>query len=89
MQLKENGQQNLKKNKTNKKFIYLISPNKIEKKDFYNNLDLVLSSKKVSFFQLRLKKETNKNKLDIGKKVKKICKKHKVKFLINDAPKLA
>jgi thiamine-phosphate pyrophosphorylase len=89
LQLKENGQQNLKKNKTNKKFIYLISPNKIEKEDFYNNLNLVLSSKKVSFFQLRLKKETNKNKLDIGKKVKKICKKHKVKFLINDEPKLA
>ena len=71
-----------------KKFIYLISPNKI-KSSFFKDLDEVLKSKKVSFFQLRLKKETNKNKLDIGKKVKKICKKHKVKFLINDEPKLA
>jgi len=43
----------------------------------------------VSFFQLRLKKETLRNKLIIGKKIKKICKKYKVKFLINDDPALA
>ena len=79
----------MKKNKTNKKFVYLISPNKIENDNFFTNLALVLSSKKVNFFQLRLKKETNTNKLLIGKKIKKICKKHKVKFLINDDPKLA
>jgi thiamine-phosphate pyrophosphorylase len=88
LQLRENGQQNLKQSKTNKKFIYLISPNKIKNEDFYVNLSLVLSSKKVSFFQLRIKKETNKNKLIIGKKIKKICKKNKVKFLINDDPLL-
>ena len=78
---------NLKK--TNKKFVYLISPNKIEKENFYINLSLVLSSGKVSFFQLRLKKETSLNKLIIGRKIKKICKKHKVKFFINDDPMLA
>ena len=89
MQLKENGLKILKQNKINKKFIYLISPNKIKNNDFYINLSLVLSSKKVSFFQLRLKKETNKNKLLIGKKIKKICKKYKVKFLMNDDPRLA
>ena len=89
MQLKENGQQNLKLNKTNKKFVYLISPNKIENEDFYTNLALVLSTKKVSFFQLRIKKETNKNILVIGKKIQKICKKYKVKLLINDDPRLA
>jgi thiamine-phosphate pyrophosphorylase len=89
LQLRENGQQNLKQNKTNKKFVYLISPNKIKGKNFYTNLSLVLSSKKVSFFQLRLKKETNLNKLIIGKKIKKICKHYKVKFLINDDPLLA
>ena len=89
MRLKENGQQNLKQNKTNKKFVYLISPNKIKSNDFYVDLDQVLSSKKVSFFQLRLKKETYKNKIYIGKKIKKICKKYKVKFLINDDPTLA
>ena len=50
---------------------------------------MIFNTKKVSFFQLRLKKETNKTKLEIGKKIKKICKKYKVKFLINDDPKLA
>jgi thiamine-phosphate pyrophosphorylase len=79
----------LKQNKTNNKFVYLISPNKIEYEDFYIDLSLVLSSKKVSFFQLRLKNETVKNKLLIGKKIQKICKKYKVKFIINDDPKLA
>ena len=79
----------MKQNKINKKFVYLISPNKIKKEDFYTNLSFVLNSKKVSFFQLRLKKETNKNKLLIGKKVKIICKKYKVKFLVNDDPRLA
>jgi len=67
----------------NKKFIYLISPLKIEK-TFYSHLEKVLSQKKVSFFQLRLKKENLKKKLIIAKKIKKICKKFNVKFLIND-----
>jgi len=89
LRLKVNGQWNLKKNKINKGFVYLISPDKIENKKFYIDLALVLSSGKVSFFQLRLKKETNLNKLIIGKKIKKICKKYKVKFLINDNPLLA
>ena len=89
MRLKANGQQNLKQNKINKKFIYLISPNKIKNENFYTNLALVLSSGKVSFFQLRLKKETSLNKLIIGKKIKKICKRYKVKFLINDDPLFA
>ena len=79
----------MKQTKTNKKFVYLISPNKIEDGYFYTNLDLVLKSRKVSFFQLRLKKETDKIKFEIGKKIQKICKKYKVKFLINDDPKLA
>ena len=79
----------MKQSKINKKFIYLISPNKIENSNFYIDLALVFSSKKVEFFQLRLKKETTKNKLIIGRKIKKICKRHKVKFLINDDPKLA
>ena len=76
-------------NKTNNKFVYLISPNKIKNDNFYSNLSLVLSSEKVTFFQLRLKKETSLNKLIIGKKIKKICKRYKVKFLINDEPLLA
>jgi thiamine-phosphate pyrophosphorylase len=79
----------LKKNKTNKKFVYLISPNKIENNSFFTNLDSILKTQNVCFFQLRLKKETKKNKLLIGKKIKKICKRYKVKFLLNDDPILA
>ena len=66
-----------------KKFIYLISPLKI-KKSFYNDLSKVFKTNKVSFFQLRLKKKSFKQKLIIGKKIKKICKNFNVKFLIND-----
>jgi thiamine-phosphate pyrophosphorylase len=79
----------LRQNKTNKKFVYLISPNKIKNDNFYTDLALVFRSKKVTFFQLRLKKETSKNKLIIGKKIKLICNKYRVKFLINDDPMLA
>ena len=71
-----------------KKFIYLISPLKIEK-NFYYDLKNIFSQKKVSFFQLRLKKENFKKNLIIGKKIKKICKKFNVKFLINDDVYLA
>ena len=72
----------------NKKFIYLISPLKINK-SFYNNLIEVLQYKKVGFFQLRLKNYDFKKKLLIGKKIKKICKKYNVKFLINDDVRLS
>jgi len=71
-----------------KRFIYLISPSKIDK-TFYQNLEYVLKLKKVGFFQLRLKSEKFKKKFIIGKKIKKICRKFKVKFLINDDVHLA
>ena len=71
-----------------KKFIYLISPLKIDK-FFYNDLTHILKLKKISFFQLRLKKENFKKKLVIGRKIKKICSKFNVKFLINDDVYLA
>ena len=66
-----------------KKFIYLISPTRISE-FFYSDLAKILKQKKVSFFQLRLKKTSLKKKLTIGKKIKRICKKFKVKFLVND-----
>ena len=75
------------KSKKNK-FVYLISPPKIDR-SFYRNLIEVLKQKKVSYFQLRLKKVNFKKKLIIGKKIKNICKKFKVKFLINDDVYLA
>ena len=71
------------------KFIYLISPNKIINNKFYNTLNLVLKSKRVKFFQLRLKKDSIKNKTIIAKKVLKICRLNKVKLIINDNPQLA
>ncbi|MDA7576565.1 thiamine phosphate synthase [Candidatus Pelagibacter sp.] len=71
-----------------KKFIYLISPNKITVQ-FYRNLKKVLKTNKVSFFQMRLKKYSFSQKILIGKKIKQICKKNKVKFLVNDNPMLA
>ena len=72
-----------------KKFIYLISPNKILNNNFYVNLSKVLESQKVGFFQLRLKNTKIQKLVVIGKKVKKICKKFNVKFIINDDPFLA
>ena len=71
-----------------KKFIYLISPLKIDK-TFYFHLENILKQEKVSFFQLRLKNEKIEKKLIIGKTIKKICKKFKVKFLVNDDAYLA
>jgi len=66
-----------------KRLVYLISPNKIDK-NFYKNLDAVLSYGNVKFFQLRLKKIKKKELLKISNKIKKISIKHKVKFIIND-----
>jgi thiamine-phosphate pyrophosphorylase len=71
-----------------KKFIYLISPNKIYPQ-FYQDLKKVLKSGKVSLFQLRLKKYSFKQKILIGKKINQICKKNRVKFLVNDDPLLS
>ena len=70
-----------------RKFIYLISPNKINK-TFYKDLSSILKLNKVSFFQLRLKRSSFKKRLLIGKKIKIICKKYNVKFIINDHVKL-
>ena len=66
-----------------KRLVYLISPNKINQ-NFYTSLDKVLSFKNVKFFQLRLKNVSQKDLINICKKIKKITTKHKVKFIIND-----
>ena len=72
-----------------KKYIYLISPQTIESTKFYKELDKVLKTNKVKYFQLRLKKISNDELYKISKKIKKITKKNNVKFLINDKPLLA
>ena len=71
------------------KYIYLISPQKIDGKKFYKELNNVLKTKKVKYFQLRLKKISISNLLKISKKIKKIVKKNNVKFIINDKPFVA
>ena len=71
-----------------KKFIYLVSPNKIYPK-FYADLKQVLKTGKVSLFQLRLKKYSFAQKIVIGKIIQKICKKNGLKFLVNDDPILS
>ena len=72
-----------------KRYIYLISPQKIRGAEFYKELRQVLKTNKVKYFQLRLKKISIPNLLKISKKIKKITRKNKVKFLINDKPFIA
>jgi thiamine-phosphate pyrophosphorylase len=72
-----------------KRYIYLISPQNIRSSKFYKKLDQVLKTKKVKYFQLRLKKTPNPNLIKIAKKIKSITKKNKVKLLINDNPLVA
>ncbi len=84
MLLEANGAVKLKKNR---KFIYLLSPSKLNN-NFFIDLTKILSTNKITFFQLRLKNQSMRKSLKIAKKVKKICKKFNVKFIINDDPKL-
>ena len=72
-----------------KKYIYLLSPKKINGVSFYNKLNKVLRTKKIKYFQLRLKKISTSDLLKISKKVKKITNKNNVKFLVNDKPFVA
>ena len=66
-----------------KKSLYLISPNEIYK-NFYKDLDKVLSYGNVKFFQLRIKNLDKFNLIKIAKKIRIITRKHKVNFIIND-----
>ncbi len=72
-----------------KKYIYLISPQEIRENKFYNDLDKILKTKKVKYFQLRVKNISNSNLIKISNKIKKIVKKNNVKFIINDIPTIA
>ena len=72
-----------------KRFIYLISPNKIKNSSFYYDLKILLKSNKIEYFQLRLKNNCDKKIISAAKKIKTICQKYKVKFIINDKPLIA
>ena len=71
-----------------KRFLYLISPSKINV-NFYKDLEDILSTKKVKYFQIRLKKYSDSKIIRISKKVRTLTKKYKVKLIINDSPFLA
>ena len=72
-----------------KRYIYLISPQKIRGFKFYKELNNILKTNKIKYFQLRLKKISTHNLLKISKKIKKITRKNNVKFIINDEPLIA
>ena len=72
-----------------RRYIYLISPQRIRGSKFYEELNDILKTNKVKYFQLRLKKISEKSFLNIGKKIQKITKKHNVIFIINDKPLVA
>ena len=54
-----------------KRYIYLISPQKIRGFKFYKELNNILKTNKIKYFQLRLKKISTHNLLKISKKIKK------------------
>ena len=72
-----------------RRYIYLISPQSIRGIKFYKQLDQVLKTNKIQYFQLRLKKTSTLNLIKIAKKVKIITKKNNVKLIINDDPFIA
>ena len=72
-----------------KRFIYLISPNKINNTSFYYDLEILLKSNKIEYFQLRLKNQSSKKIITAAKKIKNICQNYNVKFIINDKPLIA
>ncbi len=81
-----NGHKTLK---NKKKKIYLISPNNIDSSTFFNDLNYILKSKKISFFQLRLKNQKSKKIFKYAFKIRKLCQKYNVKFIINDDPEMS
>ena len=69
--------------------IYLISPPKIELKEFSKNLELALKTALVPVFQLRLKDYSNQDVIKISQELKKICHDNNCLFLLNDSYKIA
>ena len=82
-----NGQTTLRRIK---KFVYLISPNKIKNTNkFLLNLKNIFETNCISYFQLRLKNSNLGYKYKLSIKIKKITKKFSIKFIVNDDPYLA
>ena len=80
----------MKINSKTRKFIYLIAPNRINNTQlFYKELEKILRLKKIYFFQLRLKNHKENEIIEIGRKIRTLCKKYRIKFIINDNPYIA
>ena len=71
-----------------KRFVYLISPNKIYK-NFYFELKKVLAFGNIRYFQLRLKNTPKEKIIQIAKKISIITEKYNVKLIINDDATIA
>jgi thiamine-phosphate pyrophosphorylase len=69
--------------------IYLISPEKIDLKNFSMCLENVLSTGLVPAFQLRLKGYEKKENIKIARELKKICADNNCLFLLNDSCEMA
>ena len=52
-------------------------------------METLFQSNLIYFFQQRFKKYTFEKNVLIGKRIKRICKKYKVKYIVNDSPTLA
>ena len=69
--------------------IYLISPTSIDNKTFPALLESVLSSGLISVFQLRVKKYSDMETIQIIEKLLPICINYKVLFILNDRADIA
>ncbi|MBM3579648.1 MAG: thiamine phosphate synthase [Alphaproteobacteria bacterium] len=69
--------------------IYLISPEKLDIKNFSPRLELALKTGLVPVFQLRLKAYEKNEILKISRELKKICHDNNCLFLLNDSFELA
>ena len=69
--------------------IYLISPTSVDNKTFPSLLESVLSSGLISVFQLRVKKYSDMETIQIIEKLLPICINYKVIFILNDRADIA
>ena len=67
----------------------MLSPNNIEFKNFTKEFECIASSKILEYFQLRLKNASDEKIFNLIHFIFPLCKKHKIKFIINDRPEIA
>ncbi|MDA9558755.1 thiamine phosphate synthase [Alphaproteobacteria bacterium] len=75
--------------KINKPSIYLISPTSIDNKFFPSLLKSILSTGLISVFQLRIKKYSDRETIQIIENLFPICINYKVPFILNDRADIA